>query len=139
MFLLVAVLNSDAHVRKVLEGFTAIDVGGATVIDSRGMGQMLAADIPIVAGIARLLGGSPVQESSRTIFTVISNMEALERAKKVVLDAVGDMTQKGVGINASPQCNAWAAGRDTAAARRWGAPGPPSIVRQLTGDRPPPH
>ena len=30
MFLLVAVLNSDAHVRKVLEGFTAIDVGGAT-------------------------------------------------------------------------------------------------------------
>ena len=70
MFLLVAVLNSDAHVRKVLEGFTAIDVGGATVIDSRGMGQMLAADIPIVAGIARLLGGSPVQESSRTIFVV---------------------------------------------------------------------
>jgi nitrogen regulatory protein PII len=98
MFLLVAVLNSDAHVRKVLEGFTAIDVGGATVIDSRGMGQMLAADIPIVAGIARLLGGSPVQESSRTIFSVISNTEALERAKKVVLDAVGDMTQKGVGI-----------------------------------------
>jgi len=98
MFLLVAVLNSDAHVRKVLEGFTAIDVGGATVIDSRGMGQMLAADIPIVAGIARLLGGSPVQESSRTIFSVISNTEALERAKKIVLDAVGDMTQKGVGI-----------------------------------------
>jgi hypothetical protein len=25
-------------------------------------------------------------------------MEALERAKKIVLDAVGDMTQKGVGI-----------------------------------------
>jgi len=98
MFLLVAVLNSDAHVRKVLEGFTAIDVGGATVIDSRGMGQMLAADIPIVAGIARLLGGSPVQESSRTIFSVINNSETLKRAKKVVLDAVGDMTQKGVGI-----------------------------------------
>ena len=98
MFLLVAVLNSDAHVRKVLEGFTAIDVGGATVIDSRGMGQMLAADIPIVASIARLLGGSPVQESSKMIFSVISNTEALERAKKIVLGAVGDMTQKGVGI-----------------------------------------
>ena len=91
MFLLVAVLNSDAHVRKVLEGFTAIDVGGATVIDSRGMGQMLAADIPIVASIARLLGGSPVQESSKMIFSVISNVEALERAKKIVLGAVGDM------------------------------------------------
>ena len=98
MFLLVVVLNSDAHVHKVLEGFTAIDVGGATVVDSRGMGLMLAADIPIVASIARLLGGSPVQESSRTIFSVISNRKVLERAKKIVLDAVGDMTQKGVGI-----------------------------------------
>lgn len=98
MFLLVAVLNSDTHVRKILEGFTAIDVGGATIIDSRGMGQMLAADIPIVASIARLLGGSPVQESSKTIFSVIGTTEALERAKKIVLGAVGDMTQKGVGI-----------------------------------------
>ena len=98
MFLLVAVLNSDAHVRKVLEGFTAIDVGGATVIDSRGMGQMLSADIPVVASIGRLLGGSPVQESSKTIFSVISSLDALERAKKIVLGAVGDMSQKGVGI-----------------------------------------
>jgi nitrogen regulatory protein P-II 1 len=98
MFLLVAVLNSDAHVRKVLEGFTAIDVGGATVIDSRGMGQMLAADIPVVASIGRLLEGSPVQESSKIIFSVISSLDALERAKEIVLGAVGDMTQKGVGI-----------------------------------------
>jgi nitrogen regulatory protein PII len=98
MFLLIAVLNSDAHVRKVLEGFTAINVPGATIIDSRGMGQMLAADIPVVAGIARLLGGSPVQESSKTIFSVISSLDVLERAKKIVLGAVGDMSQKGVGI-----------------------------------------
>lgn len=108
MFLLVAVLNSDAHVRKVLEGFTAIDIGGATVIDSRGMGQMLAADIPIVAGIARLLGGAPVQESSRTIFSVISTAETLERAEKIVLGAVGDMTQKGMGIMfVVPVTEAW--------------------------------
>ncbi len=98
MFLLVAVINSDAHVRKILEGFTAVDVGGATVIDSRGMGQMLAADIPVVASIARLLGGSPVPESSKTIFSVINTVETLERAKKIVLGAVGDMAQKGVGI-----------------------------------------
>ncbi len=98
MFLLVAVLNHDADVRKVVEGFIAIDAPGATVIDSRGMGQMLAADIPIVANIARLLGGAPVQESSKTIFSVIKSREMLERAKKVVLDVVGDLTEKGVGI-----------------------------------------
>ncbi len=98
MFLLVAVLNHDEDVRKVVEGFTSINAPGATVIDSRGMGQMLAADIPIVASIARLLSGAPVQESSKTIFSVIESREMLERAKKVVLDTVGDMTQKGVGI-----------------------------------------
>jgi len=108
MFLLVAVLNNDMHVRKVLEGFTAIDVGGVTVIDSRGMGQMLAADIPIVASIARLLGGSPVQESSKTIFSLIGSVDTLERAKKIVLGAVGDMTQKGVGIMfVVPVTEAW--------------------------------
>ncbi len=98
MFMLVAVLNHDEHVRKVLEGFTAIDVSGATVIDSRGMGQMLSADIPIVASIGRLLGGAPVQESSKTIFSVIRTEETLERAKKIILGAVGDLSQKGVGV-----------------------------------------
>ena len=98
MYLLVAVLNTDASGRTVLEGFTAIDVSGATVIDSRGMGQMLAADIPVVVSIARLLGGAPIHETSRMIFSVIEKTDTLERAKKIVLGAADGFSQKGTGI-----------------------------------------
>jgi hypothetical protein len=43
MNVLVVVLNHEEHVRILLERFPEIDVRGATVISSTGMGQLLAA------------------------------------------------------------------------------------------------
>lgn len=42
MFLLIVVLYSETHVKEVLERFVDIDVRGATVINSEGMGTILS-------------------------------------------------------------------------------------------------
>lgn len=98
MNVLVVVLNHEEHVRILLERFSEIDVRGATVISSTGMGQLLTADVPIFSTLSRLLSGASRRMENSTIFSVIRTEETLEKAIALVHEVVGDMKAPGSGI-----------------------------------------
>jgi nitrogen regulatory protein P-II 1 len=98
MNVLVVVLNHEEHVRILLEKFPKIDVRGATVISSTGMGQLLATDVPIFSTLSKLLSGASRRMENSTIFSVIRTDETLEKAIALVHEVVGDMKNPGSGI-----------------------------------------
>lgn len=98
MNVLVVVLYHEEHLRKLLEKLPAIDVRGATVIDSTGMGKLLANDVPIFSTLSRLLSGASNRVENYTVFSVIRTDETLEKAIALVHDIVGDMRKPGTGI-----------------------------------------
>ncbi len=51
MKLAILVLNKEEYLEPILEGFIEIDVTGATIIDSIGMGHILSSEVPIFAGL----------------------------------------------------------------------------------------
>ena len=98
MNLLVVVLNHEEHLRILLEKFPGIDVRGATVISSTGMGQLLAADVPIFSTLSKLLSGASNRVENYTVFSVIRTEETLEKAITLVHEIVGDLKEPGSGI-----------------------------------------
>ena len=55
--LLVCIVKDHHQVEEILTGFLELGIKGATVVDARGMGQILNADIPIFAGFRSLFPG----------------------------------------------------------------------------------
>ena len=51
MKLLIIILNKEENLDELLEGFLEIDIRGATVVNSQGMGSIITTDIPIFAGV----------------------------------------------------------------------------------------
>lgn len=96
MHLLVCVVNNTAKVNEIVAGFIKIGVTGATVIDSHGTAEIAASEIPVFGGFRQLIRGD--REPNRTIFSVISDEEVLDRAMKLVEDACGDLAQPSTGI-----------------------------------------
>ncbi len=89
------VLNQEEHLQEVLEVFLELDINGATIIDSVGMGRILAHDIPIFAGFRNLLQDS--RPGNKTILTIIPNKKC-EPLVKGIEQIVGDLDQPGNGI-----------------------------------------
>lgn len=98
MNLLVVVLNQEEHLRTLLEKFPDIDVRGATVINSTGMGQLLAADVPIFSTLTKLLSGASSRAENYTLFSVIRTEETLEKAIALVHQVAGDLKRPDSGI-----------------------------------------
>lgn len=76
MQLFVMVLNKEELLEDVLTLFVEIGVSGATIIDSVGMGRILAQNIPIFTGFKDLLQGN--RPHNKTIFAVVSDKLAKE-------------------------------------------------------------
>ncbi|MFP4532195.1 MAG: hypothetical protein ACLFNS_05890 [Desulfobacterales bacterium] len=55
--LLVIVVKDHRQVENILTGFLELGLRGATVIDVRGMGQILSSEIPIFTGFKSLFPG----------------------------------------------------------------------------------
>ncbi len=99
MYLLVHVLEQTQHLEALLEGFTKIGVTGTTVLDSIGMGRILAesgADVPVVQIIKDVLGkGRP---TNKTIFAVVKDKATSDKAIEVIKSFCGDLDDPGKGI-----------------------------------------
>jgi nitrogen regulatory protein P-II 1 len=87
--LLVCVIKrSRVLIDQVMTGFMEIGVTGATVVEGRGMGQILKQDVPIFSGLAELFPGG--ETDSSMIFSVVDE-EVLEAAVRVVEEAEGSV------------------------------------------------
>lgn len=80
MFLLVIMLNDPGSVNLILSKFLEIDVRGATVFNTHGMGQILSGDIPMFYSLRKFISGADRTEENFTIMSVIRTEETLKKA-----------------------------------------------------------
>jgi nitrogen regulatory protein PII len=97
MYLLVIIVNDSLNLNKILKKFLEIDVRGATIINSTGMGSILSQDVPVFSALRKFLSGIEDRVENNTIFSVIKTentlKNAIEEIKKIV-----DFAQPGSGI-----------------------------------------
>jgi len=94
--LMVFVLNREEYLDEILSGFLEIGIGGATIIDSMGMGRILSHDVPIFAGLQGMLSGG--RPHNKTIFSVLPDKETFRAAAELIEDVCGKLEDKGTGI-----------------------------------------
>lgn len=89
------VLNQEEHLNEVLEALLELDINGATIVDSIGMGRILAHDIPIFAGFRTLLQES--RPGNKTILTVVDDHK-VDQMLQAIEQIVGNLDEAGNGI-----------------------------------------
>lgn len=95
MQLLVAVINHVEQVDDILAGFVELGITGATILNSEGMGHLLAHDVPIFAGLRSLTARS--RPSNQTVLSVIDESK-VESAINLIQEACGGLDAPGAGI-----------------------------------------
>jgi nitrogen regulatory protein P-II 1 len=93
--LLVAVINQEEKLEEVLSGFLEIGVTGATIVNSEGMGRLLANDVPIFAGLDAL--ASRTRPRNQTILSVIPD-EKVDESLEILQEICGDLENPATGI-----------------------------------------
>lgn len=96
MHLLVLVLNQEHLLDDILEEFINLDVRGATILDSVGMGRTIEQHIPIFAGLRTIFESG--RSSNKTIFTVIENDAKLQRVVNMLRNKLEDFKTPGTGL-----------------------------------------
>ncbi len=96
MKLFIYVLNQPEKLEEIMAGFVEIGITGATIIDSVGMGRILARDVPIFAGFQSLLSGS--RPYNKTILSVLDDDAKLTEALELIEEICGPFDESGSGI-----------------------------------------
>ena len=94
MKLVVFILNREEVLDKVLQAYVEAGVPGATVIDSEGMGRILAQEVPLFAGFRDLLKAS--RPRNKTIVSVVDGDETVQRLEQLIERVCGDAPGTGV-------------------------------------------
>ena len=96
MQLLIAVINQEERMEEILSGFLEIGITGATLIGSEGMGRLLAAEVPIFAGLQALAGRT--RPRNQTLFSVIDSDEKVDAALALLQEVCGSFDTPATGI-----------------------------------------
>jgi nitrogen regulatory protein PII len=94
--LFIYVLNRQEKIDEILAGFIEIGMTGATIVDSVGMGRILAQEVPVFAGFQSLLSGS--RPYNKTIMSVVDSDEKLADAIGLIEEICGPFNEPGSGI-----------------------------------------
>lgn len=96
---LLIVTNSD-QCPSILDAWEATGVGGITILESTGLGQVRQAairdDIPLMPSLSRLFQHREVRH--RTIFTVVDSDEMVDRLVEVTERQLGDLDNPDNGV-----------------------------------------
>jgi len=93
--LLIIVLNKEEHLDELLEAFLELDVRGATIIDSVGMGHIISDTVPIFGGLRSLMEGS--RPYNKTILTVVQE-DKIEDIVREYEKICGCLDEPGTGL-----------------------------------------
>ena len=85
--LMLIILNEPQLIDDLLSGFLELGVPGGTIVESRGMGQIVREDMPIFAGLAALF---PENTGSRTILSVMRESQVAQ-VFELVEEVVGQL------------------------------------------------
>jgi len=97
MYLLIIVVNDPMNLNKILKKFLEIDVRGATIINSTGMGTILSEDIPVFSSLRNFLAGTGNRVENNTIFSVIKTDDTLKKALEEI-NKIIEFSKIGSGI-----------------------------------------
>ncbi|PCJ62229.1 MAG: hypothetical protein COA79_03990 [Planctomycetota bacterium] len=92
---LFCILKSQHHVEEVLTGFMELGISGASILESKGMAQILTEQVPIFAGFRSLFAGEG--SDSQLIVSVIKT-DLVEDAIDLIEEICGDFVVPGSGI-----------------------------------------
>lgn len=95
MQLLIAVINQEERIEEILSGFLEIGITGATLINTEGMGRLLAAEVPIFAGLEALAGRT--RPRNQTLFSVLED-DKVDAALALLQEVCGDFSRPATGI-----------------------------------------
>ena len=95
MQLVVIFLNRVEFIEDLMAAFLEMGVGGATVLNSLGMGRIISYEIPIFAGLRDAFPGST--PGNKTILTVVRE-EMVEEIVEMVQDVCGSFDDPGSGM-----------------------------------------
>jgi nitrogen regulatory protein P-II 1 len=96
MKLLVIVLTDRDKLDEVLGALVELDVTGGTVIDTEGIAQVLAAEIPIFAGLRQLI--TEPRASSKTILALSPHNDIVSRMNELLKETGTDFSAPGTGV-----------------------------------------
>ncbi len=96
MKLMIFILNKNDVLDKLLEGFSAAGLKGATIIESTGLAVALSrmGSNIFSASIKALLN---TEENNHTIISIIKDNQ-LDTARKVIYRTVGDLSAPNTGV-----------------------------------------
>lgn len=98
MFLLVFVLNKTEKLNEILQRFLEIGIKGATVLDSKGMGEtFLECDDFIIGGLRKMIYND-CRATNKTVFSVVNSKESAENAIREIEAIAGSLEEPGTGI-----------------------------------------
>lgn len=98
MEMLVAIIENPENINPILDRFFEEDIPGATVIDSRGMGHMIADHTSIFSRFTDLTGGEGASKHNNVLFTIIKEEEQMMQAKEIIKTVVGDLDEPDTGL-----------------------------------------
>jgi nitrogen regulatory protein PII len=96
MELLVCVVNREEHLDRVLSGLVELGITGATVLNSQGMAQRVARQLPVLAGLQSVREG--MRPHNATVFSVVRDHDKVEAAVRMISETCGDLVQPGTGV-----------------------------------------
>jgi hypothetical protein len=115
MLLLWLVLDNPGLLNDVLEAWTDVGARGVTILESTGVHRVRSKvseqDAPFLLGFSRLLRTDQVGHN--TLFTVVPDMETVERLVAATEGIVGDLSKPNTGVLfALPVAAAWGLPKD---------------------------
>jgi hypothetical protein len=103
--LLVFILNDPDRLDDTLSAMLEAGVQGATVLEGRGMWQVLSSEVQIFTGLSTLFPST--KGAKPTIVSAVPTSKIAELAA-IIEDVVGDLTSPGTGILMSlPLSQVW--------------------------------
>ena len=96
MELLIVILNREDYFEKIVSILVEAGATGATILDSEGLGHFLAYEVPIFAGLKKLVGER--KSANKTILALLEDKSILSKFKQLLVEEDIDFTQGGVGI-----------------------------------------
>lgn len=87
---IIVVLNKTDLLEELLSSFVAKDIKGATVIESSGMGHIIANQFPMFSMFAEL--GAEKESNSKTIFTISNDKNDRDLILQALEEVVGDLS-----------------------------------------------
>lgn len=91
MKLVVFVLNKEELLEEVLAAYVEAGVGGATILDSEGMGRFLTYEVPLFADFKQFMKGN--KPYNKTIFSVVRNEALIPRLEKLLDKICGGLDE----------------------------------------------